>query len=132
MIDKETGSISFDNGNIALHSKMSIELFKTTSLYKGGSVDTSYLIKDTFKICEKPFLVTVFFNDRKLIEVHLSEVTNGKTWSNCIEELETVKKKSHDQWLLSVLGEAPYIYTWGQVESVFDKKGYVSSIIIRY
>ncbi|RSD28496.1 hypothetical protein [Mesobacillus subterraneus] len=132
MIEKITGSIILDNENIVLSSGMSYETFLNTPLYKGGIVDKNYSLKDTQEISGKGFLVTLFFNEGKLKEVHLSEVINGLSWDNWSEDVEMTKKESHDQWLSTILGEEPYIYSWGQVESVFDKKGCVSSIIIRY
>jgi len=132
MIDKITGSIILDNENTVLNSRMSAEIFMTTSLYKGGSIDTKYLLKDVQKISGKTFLITLFFYNGKLKEVHLSEVINGLSWDNWTEDVEIAKKKSHDQWLLTFLGKEPYDYSWGHVESIFDKKGCVSSIILRY
>ncbi|MFD2214557.1 hypothetical protein [Metabacillus endolithicus] len=132
MIDKITGSIILDNGNIVLNSEMTPETFMTTSLYKGGIVNNNYILKDTQEVNGKRFLLTLFFNNGKLKEVHLSEVINGLSWNNWTEDVEIAKKKSHDQWLLTVLGNESYHYSWGNVESVFDKKGCVSSIILRY
>ncbi|MCK0473846.1 hypothetical protein MW695_21110 [Alkalihalobacillus sp. APA_J-10(15)] len=131
MIDSRTGSILLDNGNIVLNSKIAPNELMATSLYKGGSVDPNYLLKDTQEINGKIFLLTLFFKG-KLKEIHLSEADKELSWENWSEEKEMKKKESHDKWLLSVLGQEPYQYTWGQVESVFDKKGCVSSIILRY
>ncbi|NPC91997.1 hypothetical protein HOO54_07160 [Bacillus sp. WMMC1349] len=132
MIDKITGSVILENGSIVLNSKMSLEIFMTTSLYKGGTIDNNYLLKDTQEINGKSFSLTVFFNNGKLKEVHLSEIMNGLSWDNWTENIEMEKKKSHDQWLLSVLGKEPYHYSWGHVASIFDKKGCISLIILRY
>ncbi|MFS0653841.1 hypothetical protein [Bacillus sp. 179-C3.3 HS] len=132
MIDKTTGSIILDNVNKVINSRMSSEVFKTTSLYKGGIIHTNYQLIDTHLINGKEFLITLFFDNEKLKEVHLSEFINGLSWDNWTEDVELAKKKSHDQWLLTSLGEKPYDYSWGYVESIFDKKGCVSSIIIRY
>lgn len=132
MIDQLTGSIILDNGNIVLNSEMTLETFMTSSLYKGGMVDNNYILKDKQEINGKSFSLTLFFNNEKLKEVHLSKVINGLSWNNWTEDEEIAKKKSHDQWLLTVLGNESYHYSWGNVESVFDKKGCVSSIILRY
>lgn len=132
MIDKTTGSIILENENVVLNSTMSPEIFMTTSLYKGGIIGTNYVLKDTQEIAGKTFLLTLFFYNENLKEIHLSEVMNGLSWDNWIEDVEITKKKSHDQWLLGVLGKEPYNYSWGHIESVFDKKGCVSSIILRY
>ncbi|MDG5471457.1 hypothetical protein P6709_06835 [Jeotgalibacillus sp. ET6] len=132
MIDKITGSILLDNQKVVLNSRLSPENFMNTSLYQGEIIDTKYLIKDTKDINGKRFLITLFFISERLKEVHLSEVMNGISCSNWTEDIESEKKKSHDKWLLKILGNGPYVYSWGTVESTFDKKGAVSSIILRY
>lgn len=132
MIDENFGSIILEDGKIVLNSNMSPGIFMATSLYKGGSVEPNYLLKDTHEINGKEFLITLYFNNEKLKKIHLSEAIKGLSWDNWSEEVEINKKKSHDQWLLSVLGNEPYNYSWGNIESIFDKKGCVSSIILRY
>ncbi|MFV2050668.1 hypothetical protein ACEWK1_25300 [Metabacillus sp. YM-086] len=77
MIDKLTGAIILDNENIVLNSEMTPVTFMSTSLYKGGMVDNKYFLKDTEEINGKSFSLTLFFNNEKLKEVHLSEVING-------------------------------------------------------
>lgn len=132
MIDKLTGSIILDNENIMLSSGMTAETFMKTSLYKGGNVYPSYLIQDTQEINQKRFYLTLFFYNGQLDEIHLSEEVNELYWGNWTKDVEIVKKKSHDQWLLDTIGKEPYHFSWGCIESIFDKKGYVSSIILRY
>jgi hypothetical protein len=42
------------------------------------------------------------------------------------------RKIAHDALLENELGNPPYRFSWGIVESVFDKKGGGSQIIIRF
>ena len=42
------------------------------------------------------------------------------------------KFKGHDEWLRLELGEPPYRFPWGQLESNFDSKGCASAIIVSY
>lgn len=86
MIDRITGSIILDNGNIVLNSKMTPETFMTSSLYKGRMVDNNYILKDKQEINGKSFSLTLFFNNEKLKEVHLSKVINGLSWNNWTED----------------------------------------------
>lgn len=132
MIDKVNGSIILDNGNI-INNNMTIESFmEDTTLYKGEGVRQCYTLKDSHYIDGKGFLITLYFDNGKLKEVHLSEVIVGLSWNDWTEDIEFDKKRSHDNWLLSILGKGPYRFLWGQIESVFDKKGCLSSIIVRY
>ncbi|MCC5804375.1 hypothetical protein [Rossellomorea vietnamensis] len=132
MIDKATGSLILDDGKIVLNTDMSAETFMATSLYKGGTADNRYSIEEAQEINGKDFIITLFLKDGKLKEIHLSEVVKGLSWNNWTEDVEISKKNSHDHWLLTVLGNESYHYSWGYVESAFDKKGCVSSIILRY
>lgn len=132
MIDKLTGSLVLENGNIDLNPSTSIESFMTTPLYKGGDIKTGYSLKNPEPINGKTFLITLYFVNEKIKEIHLSEVSGGLSWSDWTEDIEIKKKSSHDEWLVAILGKAPYQYSWGQIESVYDKKGCVSSIIVRY
>jgi len=50
-------------------------------------------------------------------------------WS---EEHELERKRVHDVWLRQELGEPPYRFPWGQLESNYDSKGCASAIIVNY
>ena len=132
MLDKTTGSLLVGSNKVLLSPNMLIENFIKIPLYNGGNIGISYSVKNPQDIDGKTFIITIYFDNQKLKEIHLSEFFNGLSWDGWTEDNEIKKKKSHDEWLASILGEDPYMYSWGTVESVFDKKGCVSSIIIRY
>jgi hypothetical protein len=74
------------------------------------------------------------FLNNKLTEIRLysEEIALGTSWLDFSEQKELERKKEHDKWLEFLIGKGPYLYSWGEIISVFDKKGGVSSKIIRY
>ena len=50
-------------------------------------------------------------------------------WS---ERVEQQRKRQHDAWLRTNLGDPPYEYAWGHVGSDYDSKGCASAIIVVY
>jgi hypothetical protein len=47
-------------------------------------------------------------------------------------EHELERKELHDDWLRAAMGEPPYVYPWGRIESDYDSKGCASSVIMTY
>jgi len=47
-------------------------------------------------------------------------------------EHELERKQMHDDWLRRELGEPPYRFPWGYLESNYDSKGCASAIIVTY
>jgi len=45
-------------------------------------------------------------------------------------DCELRRKAYHDAWLKTELGDPPYEYLWGTVDSTFDEKGMSSGIVI--
>ncbi len=51
---------------------------------------------------------------------------------NWNEAHERLRMKVHDEWLQIELGEPPYRFAWGRIESVFDAKGCEGEIHVSY
>lgn len=127
---KRTSTGSIDIGEITLSPTLTVDQFKNSSLYNGISLERLYTIKEIKSIANKKFIVSVYFKNNFLKEIHLYDAeNNSKDWS---KENKMDKKKRQDEWLKSLLGREAYNYSWGIIESVFDPKGGFSSIIIRY
>jgi hypothetical protein len=47
-----------------------------------------------------------------------------------VSEEETLRL--HDAWLLAMLGPPPYVYPWGTVGSLYDRRSDASSILVVY
>lgn len=131
MIDTSTGSININD--IVLSPKLTTDDFKNSTLYKGGSLERMYAIKEPKNISGKSFIVSVYFVNGYLKEIQLYLVEDKESssddWS---KNTEKDKKKVQDEWLKSLLGKGQYNYSWGHIESVYDPKGGFSLIIIRY
>lgn len=77
------------------------------------------------------FAARIFFKQGQLWMLSLYLV-DGSSWSNWSEEEEMRRKAKHDEFLNQELGNPPYVFSWGKVESIFDRKGGSSSIVINY
>lgn len=132
MIDKLTGSITLNDGKIVLSSNLSKEKFEKSKLYSGGKLEPSYSLKSPQEINNKSFFVTLFFSNGNLKKMYLTEATKSTGWGDWSKEKELKKKQRHDEWLNSLFGGGPYSYPWGEIKSLYDKKGGVSLIIINY
>jgi len=98
--------------------------------YNGASLERIYTLKGTKSISNKNFIVSIYFVNKYLKEIHLYNAEdNSEDW---LESNELDRKRRQDEWLNSLLGKGSYKYPWGVIESVFDPKGGFSSIIIRY
>lgn len=62
--------------------------------------------------------------------MRLSE--NIVPWEKWSREIEERNKKMNDDFLLKYLGQPPYNYKWGLVDSSFDPKTTFSVMVIRY
>ena len=62
--------------------------------------------------------------------MRLSEnIVPWEKWSN---ELEKNNKKMNDEFLLNYLGQPPYNYKWGLIDSYYDSRTSFSVMAIRY
>lgn len=81
---------------------------------------------------EPGIAATLVFKGDRLHQVWvLMEIPSDETgeWTM---EIERQRKALHDKWLHAEIGEPPYEYAWGRINSEFDAKGCVSEIIVTY
>lgn len=78
MIDTSTGSININD--IVLSPKLTVVDFRNSTLYKGGSLERMYAIKEPKNISSKSFIVSVYF-----VNGHLKKIwkkARKKYWMN--------------------------------------------------
>lgn len=110
-----------------LESTLGVE----ATIFISNGTHHSYKLKET-NIEGKNFLPIIYFSENILTEIHL-HLVDQKYWDKYSEKSESLKKTMCDNWLRDILSEwPPYHYSWGSIESVFDKKMGASFILIRY
>lgn len=113
MIDILTGSI--DIGELTLSPILSANEFKNSGLYDGGSLERIYALKGTRIISNRAFIISIYFANSYLKEIHLYiSGDNYKDWSKS-NELDN--KRLQDEWLQSLFGEWPYRFSWGVISN---------------
>lgn len=127
----DSGAIEFPAGVIA--PTMSLARFLSSPIGKSASRSLANAQWQQFAIEPEPDIgATVVFEgdaiDRVILAMRLQS-ESGQDWS---ESVERERKRHHDAWLSAQLGEPPYRYAWGEVESDYDSKGCASAIIIGY
>ena len=130
-IHLDSGAIEFPSGVIT--PTMSRALFLSSPIGRSSRKSLANAQWQQFAIEPEPDIgATVLFDgeaiDRVILAMRLPSET-GNDWS---EHVEHERKRHHDAWLSAHLGEPPYQYAWGQVESEYDSKGCASAIIIGY
>lgn len=75
---------------------------------------------------------TAFFKDDHLKQVYFAFAVPSDEIKDWVEDREQQRKAKHDAWLRAALGEPPYEYAWGQVQSDFDPRGWSSEILVIY
>lgn len=139
MIDKETGRIYFSNSSQEIYREMGRLDFLASSLkssIKREDSCNSYSIYVLYpmELWKEKFNVIVTFDPNgTLFDVRMSFYSDPpRTWDNWSEEEQKSLKVAQDQFLERNLGQPPYKYPWGIIESTYDQKGGSSGITIRY
>ena len=78
-------------------------------------------------------LVVYFFGD-SIEKIHLCYIFPDEkgSWDEWSYDLETERRKIHERFLVSMLGNDKYYGSWGSVESLYDEKGSRSFICVTY
>ena len=133
----EAGIIYLNNG--VLYPAMSEDSFLASQV---GSTSELLIENNNYKTyktngsignkvnCE----ILLVFHKGKLEIVIMSPnwISNYTSWHNWNLDNELKKKKKNDKLLQQYLGDPPYIYKWGNIESIYDQKSGSSEIIIKY
>lgn len=75
---------------------------------------------------------SLIFKDDRLIQVTATMDLASEETEEWSESSELRRKSQHDAWLRSELGNPPYRYLWGSVDSEFDSKSCSSDIVITF
>jgi hypothetical protein len=75
---------------------------------------------------------TAFFKDDRLKNVFLAFGVPADSTQEWVENREQQRKEKHDSWLQAEIGNPPYEFPWGKVESDFDARAWSSEILVIY
>ncbi len=139
MINVNNGHITIKGKNYIIRPNQSMQEFEKSDLYrdvlnKQVSIYPNYYIKPQM-IGDKNFIITIFFNKQKKINLVNLGLLNSKeipSWESWSEQKELKRKEEHDKWLEVNFGKPPYRYEWGEIISNYDPRVGSSMITIRY
>ena len=144
MIDIIRGILESDNKQIVLYPGLTSENFtdnvcdiQLMALPKKGQF-LHYTFNNYHSINNLVFDIRVIFHcihggDAVLSAVILVSFDESLIgWDNWSYEKELNRKSIHDEWLKNNIGDPPYIYSWGSIESLYDSKSAVSIIDISF
>lgn len=127
----DNGEAIFKKGSIG--PKLEKSAFLASTLGTGSDIFVSNEPFVTYRFAPEPDITaTASFEGDRLtgITVMMRMPTDDDcSWT---EELEIARKRTHDDWLRAELGEPPYRYGWGSIESIFDQRSCISDLIISY
>jgi hypothetical protein len=130
-IDTRTGRVAFARG--AIGHDTGRDEFLTSPVGTGAELLVENGPHRTYRIRpERDLAATVYFEGSRLLTItwQLALPPDKESVWSATHELE--RKKLHDDWLRAGIGEPPYRYPWGRIESDYDSKGCASSVIIDY
>ncbi len=112
---------------------MNLAQFLATDLGRSAKNSFTHDRWQHFQIDPEPGIAgTILFEGSVLDRVFLAMTMPSDDSGEWSELVEHQRKERHDAWLRSELGEPPYKYAWGSVESEYDSKGCASEIIVVY
>ena len=130
-ISVSDGSVSFAGGNI--DPRLDCTAFLATPL---GAKAERWFVNGpfaTYRFFPEPGVVaTADFRDGRMLNVSLTFDLPDDSPENWSTPHELARKERHDAWLREHLGEPPYRYNWGQVESAFYHQHCGSEITVSY
>ena len=130
-LHRDNGVVDFPQGSVGPLTTR--QEFLDSPLGRGAEIFVDNEPYMTWRIRPEPGVaVTLSFEGQRLRNIAwLLALTNDEEndWS---EELELKRKRIHDKWLLGMLGQPPYQYDWGVVDSAYDARACASDIIVAY
>ncbi|MCP3921655.1 MAG: hypothetical protein GY714_03625 [Desulfobacterales bacterium] len=79
------------------------------------------------------FLLIFYSGEIHSVYMELSDLNDKIDYGADDKESALIKaNKIHENWLLSNLGLPPYFYSWGSIDSAYDKKGWSAFIVLSY
>jgi len=139
MINKENGEVIFPDWGFTFSPQTTRSEFLNSPLALKAKVEiinepyTSWRIQASYWQ-EKWWTTIIRFNGERLGNIILSVWDNetGPQWKNWSEEKERALQKYHTAILTEYLGSSPYKFSWGIVESFYDKRSAGSYIRVEY
>jgi hypothetical protein len=125
------GSVEFEGGTVA--PRMNRDAFAQTSL--GRQSRRELVNKEWWHFHLKPEAgvgADVLYRDDVLHRIDIQMEIPSDSAGEWTEARELERKALHDDWLAREFGAAPYTYVWGEILSVYDAKGVIGEIIVRY
>lgn len=136
MINVKNGDLSINDKKFIIRHNLTNEEFENSCLYKDVLREQKFSYKNYFlrrqPIGDRWFVMTLYFNDRDILEITKIAFAESPTSANTSESYQLEKKKKHDEWLISNLGKPPYKYPWGSIFSNYDSRSGFSVITIKY
>jgi len=139
MIDRDTGTITFDEPPVVITADLTRDRFLAepwAASAKDHVVNEpwhSWSLPDDCVSGEIRFGVTLFFHEQSLHSVNLFVVDEqfGTSWSDWSEDKERARADAGDAWLKMSLGRKRS-FGWGSVGSHYDPKSAFASINVLY
>jgi hypothetical protein len=133
MIDVHDGSIIIPGGeNIAPGASESQFLSTQTGRSAALVIDNGDY--RTYRVETRDLAALAYFHKGRLSSVDLVVTMPGDEagWDGVSEVGEKKRKAKHDEVLRKFLGDPPYVYPWGKVESTYDARDVTSSVVVTY
>ncbi len=139
MFDANSGSLDVGSENPKISPFLHKDQFLSSKLGANSDCVVSNEPWNTYEIQDvtidgHSFVITLVFKNEMLVCVNLYQILDPKStsWAAHSEEVELARKSEHDKLLKSFLGDPPYSFKWGQIESLHDSRQGASEIIVRY
>ncbi len=88
-----------------------------------------------YKIKSDDFYFLLIFDSGEIhsLYIELSDLNDKIDYGVDDKESALIKaNKEHENWLRLNLGLPPYYYSWGSIDSAYDKKGWSAFIVLSY
>jgi len=130
-INRANGTIQFASGTMTpLMSQPELQRSVTNGRLERWFVNGPF---ETYRFFPEPGVVaTADFRDGHMLNVSLTFELPDDAPDNVSMAHELKRKEKHDAWLREHLGEPPYRYNWGVIESVFYHQHCGSEITVSY
>lgn len=130
-ISKTGGAIEFADGTI--HASLDRTAFLATSLGQTATVPQQNAGWTHYDIRPEPGIAaTLLYDGDRLDRVFLMMDTPSDNPGQWSEAIERERKRIHDDWLRDTLGDPPYEFEWGKIDSQYDPRSCASDIIVLY
>jgi hypothetical protein len=139
MIDKKTGKVQFPEWDFSLSPSVTRSEFLKSNLGQNAKPEVLNEPYASWRINPSPlydkwWTVVAYFNGERLYSITLAAWNDedGPKWSDWSDAGERKLEKYHSSVLAKIFGRTPYKFSWGTVESFYDKRSASAHIHIGY